>query len=56
MYCNLSEGVRKHRAPKGALRHRYIAVCTCLVWICQKAPSAKRCIKTRLRLLSCTSL
>ena len=39
--------VRKHRAPKGALRRRtrsprgYQRPC------CQKAPSAKRCIKTR---------
>ena len=38
-------GVRKHRAPKGALRlvavpHRLI------VYVGQKAPSAKRCIKT----------
>ena len=37
--------VRKHRAPKGALRLS-IGVGVRIVVICQKAPSAKRCIKT----------
>ena len=40
--------VRKHRAPKGALRHP--TPCSRGSQIRgQKAPSAKRCIKTRLR-------
>ena len=37
--------VRKHRAPKGALRHIGFPVAVA-VFSCQKAPSAKRCIKT----------
>ena len=38
--------VRKHRAPKGALR---LTICEVKAehWLRQKAPSAKRCIKTR---------
>ena len=39
--------VRKHRAPKGALRHILGPDTTRRV--CQKAPSAKRCIKTPRR-------
>ena len=50
------ETVRKHRAPKGALRpaSRPIGVTPRLG---QKAPSAKRCIKTcwRLRCSACRS-
>ena len=40
--------VRKHRAPKGALRP--VALCEIqeVVGLSQKAPSAKRCIKTVL--------
>ena len=38
--------VRKHRAPKGALRLLLISVQATQVKIGQKAPSAKRCIKT----------
>ena len=42
----MSFWVRKHRAPKGALRLLFW-VCECaLVPFGQKAPSAKRCIKT----------
>ena len=37
--------VRKHRAPKGALRHHH-PVGTYYSTLRQKAPSAKRCIKT----------
>ena len=37
--------VRKHRAPKGALRPM-VGTCTQSHRGCQKAPSAKRCIKT----------
>ena len=40
--------VRKHRAPKGALRLRLIAPPARSCGRSQKAPSAKRCIKTRL--------
>ena len=39
--------VRKHRAPKGALRQRVAASLQGPGSTCQKAPSAKRCIKTR---------
>ena len=39
-------GVRKHRAPKGALRLRLGNMDTRLSVLSQKAPSAKRCIKT----------
>ena len=39
-------GVRKHRAPKGALRRGVTAVKVTRVQTSQKAPSAKRCIKT----------
>ena len=38
--------VRKHRAPKGALRRSIGCVGTATPTIGQKAPSAKRCIKT----------
>ena len=38
-------GVRKHRAPKGALRLSRGTLQSCML-LCQKAPSAKRCIKT----------
>ena len=42
--------VRKHRAPKGALRHAELRIQTNGRLGSQKAPSAKRCIKTpRLR-------
>ena len=37
--------VRKHRAPKGALRPGFDAY-DAAKWARQKAPSAKRCIKT----------
>ena len=37
--------VRKHRAPKGALR-REVFVAHMPTFLIQKAPSAKRCIKT----------
>ena len=40
--------VRKHRAPKGALRLTYSRVRASKFLSCQKAPSAKRCIKTDL--------
>ena len=46
MVTKRSINVRKHRAPKGALRPRSGR---CMVRGClasQKAPSAKRCIKT----------
>ena len=39
--------VRKHRAPKGALRLTCLVDAVEPVRICQKAPSAKRCIKLR---------
>ena len=39
--------VRKHRAPKGALRHVTNLLLEALEFLSQKAPSAKRCIKTR---------
>ena len=39
-------GVRKHRAPKGALRQQDSVPVPVLAWDRQKAPSAKRCIKT----------
>ena len=38
--------VRKHRAPKGALRHAMSCSIFGSICFCQKAPSAKRCIKT----------
>ena len=38
--------VRKHRAPKGALRRGELPDATRAPRVCQKAPSAKRCIKT----------
>ena len=44
-----SPSVRKHRAPKGALRHEAAIVPTLVVVVDQKAPSAKRCIKTARR-------
>ena len=40
--------VRKHRAPKGALRLDGIATQRISDHVRQKAPSAKRCIKTEL--------
>ena len=39
-------GVRKHRAPKGALRPVLDGFGTLFQVASQKAPSAKRCIKT----------
>ena len=42
--------VRKHRAPKGALRRQTAWSSTMVCTRCQKAPSAKRCIKTDRRL------
>ena len=39
--------VRKQRAPKGALRHNVVAGIEDVFALSQKAPSAKRCIKTR---------
>ena len=42
--CSL---VRKHRAPKGVLRLGQCRVGSLLFVLCQKAPSAKRCIKTQ---------
>ena len=39
--------VRKHRAPKGALRLKYSPLHLTPSEIRQKAPSAKRCIKTQ---------
>ena len=41
-----SQSVRKHRAPKGALRLRSIRQRILQLLQSQKAPSAKRCIKT----------
>ena len=41
--------VRKHRAPNGALRPTGTARCMDRQGTCQKAPSAKRCIKTRFQ-------
>ena len=38
--------VRKHRAPKGALRHSKTIILRPVLKVRQKAPSAKRCIKT----------
>ena len=38
--------VRKHRAPKGALRPTKLSYTPFLLLFRQKAPSAKRCIKT----------
>ena len=40
--------VRKHRAPKGALRQAFHPDELTLRDIRQEAPSAKRCIKTRI--------
>ena len=39
------QAARKHRAPKGALRHERVTVLV-RIPMGQKAPSAKRCIKT----------
>ena len=39
-------GVRKHRAPKGALRLAESVADALYDVVSQKAPSAKRCIKT----------
>ena len=41
--------VRKHRAPKGALRLSVFRDVDAIEGQCQKAPSAKRCIKTQRR-------
>ena len=41
----MSSQVRKHRAPKGALRRRRARMIR-FVLSGQKAPSAKKCIKT----------
>ena len=41
--------VRKHQAPKGALRLAVGDAPVAVGGVCQKAPSAKRCIKTRTR-------
>ena len=46
--CRYFSKVRKHRAPKGALRQVNGRVESDGV-IRQKAPSAKRCIKTRVQ-------
>ena len=45
-HTNAARGVRKHRAPKGALRRACSEDVMPLVGDGQKAPSAKRCIKT----------
>ena len=42
-------GVRKHRAPKGALRLLEAFDASIAIDVGQKAPSAKRCIKTDAR-------
>ena len=44
--CLHQFGVRKHRAPNGALRRMAVPSGRSLSFPCQKAPSAKRCIKT----------
>ena len=41
------QGVRKHRAPKGALRRLTVSSQYLTVLLSQKAPSTIRCIKTR---------
>ena len=46
--------VRKHRAPKGALRRGGIDDLERNAHERQKAPSAKRCIKTRIRIAAKT--
>ena len=43
----MSQGVGKHRAPNGALRLDGEPDHFSEEGVCQKAPSAKRCIKTR---------
>ena len=43
------EAVRKHRAPNGALRRRGSGGFRSHSYRRQKAPSAKRCIKTPLK-------
>ena len=48
----MNVAVRKHRAPKGALRLNAILSSNGAVLLRQKAPSAKRCIKTVLCLAS----
>ena len=45
---------RKHRAPKGALRHHGQRREQALVCRRQKAPSAKKCIKTATRRRRCS--
>ena len=42
--------VRKHRAPKGALRQKITQIRHIHAWCSQKARSTKRCIKTFTRL------
>ena len=49
MKSSVSLSVRKHRAPKGALRLGDLDVALVEVGVRQKAPSAKRCIKTTKR-------
>ena len=44
--CEAADRVRKHRAPKGALRHPVDIPLQFSGFPCQKAPSAKRRIKT----------
>ena len=57
VHRHLVHYVRKHRAPKGALRRAQTPSRTCSRAARQKAPSAKRCIKTRgHRLLVLASL
>ena len=48
------QAVRKHQAPNGALRHSGAELGCFVDVIGQKAPSAKRCIKTQVR--SATSI
>ena len=45
--ADVERGIRKHRAPNGALR-RHDCVALTARAACQKAPSAKRCIRTHL--------
>ena len=46
-HASTRSSVRKHRAPKGALRRRTLSGQTTSLSTSQKAPSAKRCTKTR---------
>ena len=45
-FTHKTRSVRKHRAPNGALRHLAVGFLIDLLEPRQKAPSAKRCIKT----------